>query len=62
MADDKKVRVTINKKTGAMTTEVVGVVGSTCTQALNWVGGLGASDEKKKPEFYDDGNFQQVTN
>lgn len=54
---NQEVVIKINKKTAETITEVKGVQGTSCSNSLNWVGKLGYSDTKNKPEYYQD-NFQ----
>lgn len=55
--EKQEVVIKINKKTAEMVTEVMGVKGTACSTALNWVGKLGHSDSQNKPDYYQD-NYQ----
>jgi len=52
--NEPKIVVKINKKTGVMKSEAVGMVGTACESALNWVGKLGDGDKTNKPDYFQD--------
>ncbi len=55
--EKQEVIIKIDKKTGQLKTEVMGIKGTTCSTELNWVGKLGHGDSQNKPDYYQD-NYQ----